>query len=457
MKHYRVVIAGGGIVGASIARDCALRGIKDVLLVDKSGIGQATTAASTGLANRGLRYINYDIVLTRISAQETAVLQFIAPHLLSAKRFLIPFFNDSKFHIEIFESALEAYEAVVEKYGAPRHEKLSKQATLETEPLLSPNVSGSLAIEEMLLSDSQFARESAEHAELLGAEVLENWEARSIEKSGSGYLVNLKSADGDKTVSADLLCNATGPWAQQFAAKLNCRVALRPTKGVHIILQGIPLSANLIILDTIDRRYPLTVIDKTGTGSIYVGPTDEDFFGSEFDPSRLTCAEDEVGFLLNALQRAVPQAGRHHVTGFIKGIRPTLFQHGVQPERLSRNFKIYDHQEDGFPGFISVAGGKLTIARLMAERVTDLICKKLNLDKTCVTHLVPLPKCGDCRRRPIVTSLQTGGAFSQSASVLASGKKRIVAVGRLGWYFAKHCAKNPRSLQALIAQIKNLC
>ena len=84
---FDVVIVGGGITGASIARDCALRKLTRTLLIEQKSIGQATTAASTGLANRGLRYIDYDLDLTRASAQEVAILQFIAPHLLETRKF----------------------------------------------------------------------------------------------------------------------------------------------------------------------------------------------------------------------------------------------------------------------------------------------------------------------------------------------------------------------------------
>src|SRR3989304_1850598 len=105
-EEFDVAIIGGGITGASIARDCALR------------------------------YIDYDVGLIRISAQEVAILQRIAPHLLTPIKFLIPFFPGSRHNIEIFETALEAYEAIVCPYGAPKHQRLTADEVLRQEPLL---------------------------------------------------------------------------------------------------------------------------------------------------------------------------------------------------------------------------------------------------------------------------------------------------------------------------------
>lgn len=448
MEHYDVVIVGGGITGASIARDCALRGLTRTLLIEQKSIGQATTAASTGLANRGLRYIDYDLDLTRASAQEVAILQFIAPHLLETRKFLIPFFRDSKFNIELFEAALEAYEAIVGQYGAPKHERLGKGQTLIAEPLLSADVYGSLRIEELLLKDSELAKESVRQAENLGVQVMEGWKVVGIERKNSRLVLALKSAWGDEAkVETQILCNAAGPWAEQFAAQLGCQVKLRPTKGVHILVDRLPL-ANDLILDSPDHRYSLMAIKKGPQKWVYVGPTDDDFFGKEFDPDNLLCPDWDRQYLLDSLRRAIPMTRKNQIVGAIMGIRPTLFQKGVKPERLSRNFKIFDHEENGLSGFISVAGGKLTIARLMAEKATDLICRKLNRPAECLTAAVPLGKSA-VPLRPAVF-LSGSAAFSSQKSPLASLSKRIYASGRIGWYFFKHILRNPRSILSFV-------
>ena len=446
---FDVVIVGGGITGASIARDCALRKLTRTLLIEQKSIGQATTAASTGLANRGLRYIDYDLDLTRASAQEVAILQFIAPHLLETRKFLIPFFRDGKFNIELFEAALKAYEAVVGQYGAPKHERLGKDQTLMAEPLLSTEVYGSLRIEELLLKDAELAQESARQAENLGIQIMEGWKVIGAEKKNNRFVLRLNSVGGDSaSVETKILCNAAGPWAEQFAAQLGVSVKLRPTQGVHILIDRLPLT-NELILDSPDHRYLLMAIKKGQQKRVFVGPTDDDFSGKEYDPDNLSCSERDQQYLLNAIRRAVPMVRRDQIVGAIMGVRPTLFQDGVRPERLSRNFQIFDHQENGIPGFISVAGGKLTIARLMAEKTTDLICRKLNQPVECLTAVTPLRKSKTPTRRLIVAS-NNSAAFSGKKSPLSSLSKRIYASGRIGWYFLKHIFQNPRSVLSFL-------
>ncbi|MDP3999375.1 MAG: FAD-dependent oxidoreductase [bacterium] len=454
MDKLDVVIVGGGITGASIARDCALRGLKNILLLEQRQIGQATTSVSTGLANRGLRYIDYDLELTKISAQEVSILQSIAPHLLESRKFLIPFFRDSKFNIELFESVLKAYEAIIGQYGAPKHERLGKEQTLIEEPLLAPDVRGSLRIEELLLRDSELARQSAEQACRLGAGLGIGWKVNGVERKNNRLVVRVGRLFHPSDwfeVETQILCNATGPWAEQFAGQLGCSVKLRPTKGVHIMVDKVGLSHGLI-LDAPDHRYPLTAIRKGSEGWVYVGPTDEDFPETEFDPATLMSSEkqqqataEERQYLLTAIQRVIPGIAPDQVRGFTIGVRPTLFQKGVKPERLSRNFQIFDHQEDGLPGFISVAGGKLTIARLMAEKATDLICKKLNHSAECVTAVTPINATASAVRLPKM-QYQNNSAFSSSKPPLASLFKRAYASGRIGWYFVKHIFQNPRSV-----------
>lgn len=447
MEHFvdpfDVVIIGGGITGASIARDCALRGMKRILLVEQKKIGQATTSVSTGLANRGLRYIDYDLELTKISAQEVATLQFIAPHLLEPRNFLIPFFRDSKFNIELFESVLKAYEAIIGQYGAPKHKRLGKEQTLIEEPLLAPDVRGSLQIEELLLKDSELAWESVRQAVSLGVLAWEGWKVIGAERKKNRWFLRMRSVRGSLAMAeAQILCNATGPWAEQFAGQLGCSVKLRPTKGVHIMVAESGLSHDLI-LDAPDHRYPLTAIKKGPEGLVYVGPTDDDFSGEDFDPDNLTCSEADWKYLFTAIRRVIPRIEPGQVRGFVMGVRPTLFQKGVKPERLSRNFQIFDHQGDGLPGFISVAGGKLTIARLMAEKTTDLICEKLNFSAECVTAVTPI---GLSSVRRFGVAPKASVAFSGHKPPLASLFKRLYASGRIGWYFLKHVFQNPRSI-----------
>ncbi len=449
MNSYDVVIVGGGITGVSILRDCALRGIKNILLIEKMpGLAQATSSVTTGLANRGLRYIDYDLQMTKISAQEVAILQFIAPNLLKPMPFLIPFFPDSKFNLELFETALESYDDITKKYGGPKHRRLSRKQTLERQPLLNKKIYGALVIEELLIQDSKLTQEIAEGAKRWGAKIITDLEVKEVKFSESGFVLKVGNDLGETRIYTKILCNATGPWAQKFAAKLNCSIPLRPTKGVHIILD-LNLNDGLII-DTIDHRYPLTLITKSDKQT-FTGPTDEDFFGKDYNPQNLNVSEDEIGYLFDAVCHVLPSSNKKQIVGAIKGVRPTLYQRGLKPEKLSRNFKIFDHEKDGLPGFISLAGGKFTIARLMAEKTTDLICQKLGIKKLCLSHLVPLNTETQLGQKLLLSSINHWPSnWLQKEPPIASFKKRVFACARLIFYFFKHVCRKPKSLITFI-------
>jgi glycerol-3-phosphate dehydrogenase len=185
-------------------------------------------------------------------------------------------------------------------------------------------------------------------------------------------------------VHAAAVVNAGGPWAPRIAELAGVTLRIRPGKGVHLTLDR-RLSNYGIICRAVDGR---DVFVMPHEDSSIIGTTDDDFYG---DPDELTVSQDEVEYLLQAVEHTFPSVRKARVLRAWAGVRPTLFAYGPLEDALSRDHRIYDHEEDGAPGFYSIVGGKLASFRAMAEEAVDLIARKAGNSERCRTHEVPLP------------------------------------------------------------------
>jgi len=384
-NEYDVIIIGGGITGAGILRDCAMRGLK-TLLLEKGEFGGATTLASSCLIHGGGKYLKDDFDEAKTCSIETGYIYRIAKDFLKKIVFLMPFFKGEKKKMEIMEIGCTAYD-ILGKYNFTNpHARLTGKEALKLVPELNPEIIGALTFEEWQVDPQKFVKAHIESAMLFGAEAQCHMEVVDFMVNRgaiNGVTVLDKVTKKTAQVMAKIVVNAAGPWAGKVAGRALIDFKLRPTKGIHLVLDA-PLKYGLAF-DAIDKR---GLIAQPRDGKIFLGTTDDDYYG---DLDNLKTTADEEKYLLEALERILPGKSKAPILKRIAGVRPTIWQWGMPEDKVSRKFVVIDHQiTDGLDGLITVCGGKMTIYRVMAEMTCDMICQKLNIQKSCQTHLQKL-------------------------------------------------------------------
>jgi glycerol-3-phosphate dehydrogenase len=367
-KRFDVVIIGGGINGAAIAREC-VRAHKTVLLVEQNDFASGTTSRATRIIHGGLRYLEYgEIGLVRESLQERERLLAGNGHLVRPLNFLLALPPDSH------RSALSV------RFGLWLYRRIARR-----KPIRDPKDDRRRL--EHLLDHGQhwsvFSYEDAqcEFPERLIAEwlveaatfnaVLRNYtEALEVERS-DGFITGVRLRDRisaeEYTVEADWMVNATGPWADGICRRSNINTdepLIGGVRGAHILLpmmKGAPKAA--VYTEAVDGR-PMFVIPWAG--QLLVGTTEAPDTG---DPAQAVPSADEINYLLKSFQRLFPAAGFgfQDIRAAFAGIRPLPHITKRTPNSVTRRHFLVDHTENGAQHMISVIGGKLTTAASLAR------------------------------------------------------------------------------------------
>ncbi len=388
MAHYDVLIIGGGINGSGIARDCAMRGLKTIL-VEKKDFAAGATGTCSGMIHGGPRYLEYDIETTRSSCRDSGYIQKIAPFLLFRIPFVVPVLKDSKHGMEAIETFMEAYDRFVHLKNGRPHTRLTRADALKLEPGLTEDVVGAVTMDEWGCSPFRLCVLNALSAHRHGAEIRNHTIAEKLlidedRRVLGARLRNVLTGEHEEA-RARIVFNAGGPWSPQVAKMAHAGVKIRPAKGVHLVFDR-RLSNVAITAETIDGR-AIFLLPYENTS--LVGTTDDDYYG-DMDNVRVT--RDEVKYLLEGVEQVFPSIRRERIIRAFAGVRPTLYEWRKPEDDLSREHKVFDHeQSEGIKGFLSIAGGKLASYRMMSEHATDVICQKLGIKEKCRTHLEPLP------------------------------------------------------------------
>ncbi|RIL05223.1 MAG: hypothetical protein DCC71_11120 [Proteobacteria bacterium] len=383
-----VLVVGGGINGAGIARDLALRGVR-CALIERREFGSGTSWASSGMIHGGLRYLQKDPEVTLHSCVDSGAIQRIAPHLVFRIPFLMPVFAEDPIGPELVEVGLEMYDRYQPfKNGRP-HTRLSREQALRLEPALSPRVECAFTLDEWGVDAARLTAANALDAGERGAVVLAHTElVEWLREPGSGRVVGGRARDritGETfEIRADVAINAGGPWAPQLAAMAGVAVELRPGKGIHLVFER-RVSNLAVYARGVDGRDMFAFPHEQNS---MAGTTDDDFYG---DLDRIETTEDEVAYVLQAMERSLPSIRAHRVVHTIQGVRPTLWGFGQSEDELSRDYRVFDHAAEGAPGLFTIAGGKLAAYRLMAADATDRLCAALGVREPCRTDTTPLP------------------------------------------------------------------
>ena len=384
-SSYDVVVIGGGVTGAGVARDLSLRGLS-VLLLEKGDWGAGTSGSSSWMIHGGLRYLEFDWDTTRLSNLDSGHIVTIARNLVSRVVFLVPVLPHDVNNIERVETALEVYDRYQPLKHSHPHHRLTPDEAHEAEPGLSPDIVGAMTMEEWGVDPHRLVFANVQDAVAHGARALNHTRVTGLIRDGGKVLgVRYTTADGvHSEARARAVVNATGPWSPEVGAMAGVRVELRPAKGIHIVYPH-RISNFSISCESIDGRDLLMVAHA---GFTLLGTTDDDFYG---DLDSVDVLEDEVDYLLQGFERVFPSIRNYRPVRTTAGVRPTLYRWRPNEDHLSRRHELIDHAAEGADGLITIAGGKLSMYRLMAEETSDAVCRKLAQQAECTTATRPLP------------------------------------------------------------------
>jgi glycerol-3-phosphate dehydrogenase len=376
---HDVVIIGGGINGAGIARDAAMRGLK-VLLIDKGGLGAATTSASTRLIHGGLRYLeHFEFGLVRESLREREILLKIAPHLVKPLAITIPIYKQSKRGRLTIRAGMILYDLLSWGKSLPNHQILSRAETLERWPGLNPEglVGSALYYDAQVEFPERLVVENALSAREFGAEVLTHTRVTKLAvENGRVSGVEFVGEDGRKEFAeARVVINAAGPWIDRVLdqAPVESPKLIGGTKGSHIVVAPFPgAPENAIYVEARSDGRPIFIIPWN---KLYlIGTTDVRFDG---DPDEVRCEPWEIDYLLAETNLALPGAHltRDSILDTYSGVRPLPVTGDKDEQSITRRHFIREHPR--LPNLLSIVGGKLTTYRSLAEECVDLIFRKL--------------------------------------------------------------------------------
>jgi glycerol-3-phosphate dehydrogenase len=383
---HDAIVIGGGVTGAGVARDLALRGLS-VLLLEKGDWGAGTSGASTWMVHGGPRYLEFDWDTTVLSTEDAGHLVRIARHMVHRCVVLVPVLPDDGHGVERLETAMEVYDRLQPLKESRPHVRMTGEEARRIEPGLAEGVVAALTLDEWGVDPHRLAWANVLDAVRSGARALNHCRVEGLLRDGRAVAgVRYRAPDGQRVEArARVVVNAAGPWAPAVAAMAGAEVRLRPSKGVHIVYDR-RISNFAISGEAVDGR---DVIMVPHGGVTFLGTTDDDHYG---DLDALEVGPEEVDYLLQAAERVFPAIRAHRPVRATAGVRATLFDWRTRPDRLSRRFEVVDHERrDRVPGLLTVAGGKLTMYRLMAERTADAVCARLGVRAACVTASRPLP------------------------------------------------------------------
>lgn len=385
---YDVIVIGGGITGAGLLRDLALRGLR-CLLVEKGEPGRGTTVNSSHLIHGGLRYLLYDRLTTHASCWDSGHILRIAGPLLTRLPVLWPVYRGHQHGLETVETLLESYDGFQKMKGGLPHMRLSPAETSRLLPALrAEGLRGAVVFDEWWVDPLALVEANLKSARAAGGELRAGARAVAVHP-GEPMRVELEAGGRRETVESRLVVNAAGPWADEVARLAGADVPLRRQKGTHLVygdpaaVMG-PTPRRLgLLLEARDReRYVFVVPGADGT---LVGPTD---IAAPEPPDRLASTPEEIEYLLASVRRYFPAMSERYARTIV-GARPILGQPGSE-KLLSRDYRVFDHAAEGRAGFLTIAGGKMSDFRLMAEEAADAACRRLGHAAASRTHELPL-------------------------------------------------------------------
>ncbi|MES2769401.1 MAG: glycerol-3-phosphate dehydrogenase/oxidase [Bdellovibrionota bacterium] len=372
--EYDVVIIGGGITGAGVARDAASRGMR-VALVEASDFASGTSSRSSKLIHGGIRYLeNMEFHLVFEALSERALLFKIAPHMVHPLRFLLPLYKGSRVGMNKMGLGMWLYDAL-SLFRAPKlHERLSAKKSVGRIPILQPkNLMGSFVYSDAYMDDDRLVIETLRSAKRLGADQISYVKAVGA-KMTNEKVTALDCEDvlsGQKfTLKGKHFVSTVGPWTDILGESLlkTWKKLLRPSKGIHITLSKdrLPLPCAMVMATEGEKRI---VFGIPRHEMIIIGTTDTDF---KDNPSTVHSTKADVDYLLKVVEEYFPGAIRKEdILASYAGVRPLVHDGSETESKTSREHVILEDPRN----ITFVAGGKYTTYRKMAEQTVEKFLK----------------------------------------------------------------------------------
>ena len=387
---YDLLIIGGGINGAGIARDAVGRGAS-VLLVEMGDLAGATSSASTKLIHGGLRYLEYyEFMLVRKALKEREVLWRAAPHIAHPLRFILPHHKDLR-PAWLLRLGLFLYDHLGGRELLPA----TRTVRLDQAPFaqgLKKLFRKGFEYSDCWVDDARLVVLNARDAADRGAEILTRTKCISARRDGNAWKVILKDqATGEeKTVSASVLVNAAGPWVAEMltgVAGANNSSKIRLVKGSHIIVPRLFDHDRCFIFQNGDGRIVFTIPYQDDFSVI--GTTDVDFEG---DPGTVEISQDEIDYLCKAVSEYLEEpVTPADVVSTYSGVRPLFDDGATDAKAATRDYVLELDGGDNKPAVLSVFGGKITTYRVLAEQVLEKLEPYLPFRSGIWTAHAPLP------------------------------------------------------------------
>jgi glycerol-3-phosphate dehydrogenase len=399
-ETFDLLIVGGGITGAGIALDAVSRGLK-VALVEKKDFAWGTSSRSTKLIHGGLRYLKqFEIALVREVGLERAIVYHNARHVVRPEKMLLPIVEKGSLGKTMSSLGLWVYDYLADVKKSEKRRMLTKEDTANKEPLLRTDVlKGGGLYYEYRSDDARLTIENIKTAHKKGAVCLNYTEVVDYVEDDEQQICGVKVVEhiSNKKISikAKVVVNATGPWVDELRRIGNGEVKgkrLHLTKGIHVVVprKRLPLQQSAYFDVEGDDRMLFAIPRGNVT---YIGTTDTTYKEKISNP---VANIEDINYVLNATNFMFPSCklSQDDVISTWAGLRPLIHEDGKDPSELSRKDEIFYAKN----GLISIAGGKLTGYRKMAERTLDVVLEKLvdkypnNYDhiQACTTEHTPL-------------------------------------------------------------------
>lgn len=436
-EPFDVAVIGGGITGAAAARDAASRGLRTAL-VEARDFGEGTSSRSSRLIHGGLRYLEqFELDLVFEASRERQTLLRIAPHMVRPLEFLFPLYREGRVGRLTMTAGMWLYDALSLFRNIERHQMLSEGDVLWREPTLSTEgLLGGARYFDAQVDDARLVLATVRSAVEMGAAAANRLTAEILVEEGRASGVSVRdnappSRPSDPPgaagraaeaglapeweIRAGVVVNATGPWTDETARQggISREPLLRPTRGTHIHVRRdrIGHERALIFESALDGRimFVLPWGDLT-----LIGTTDEDYEGL---PEDVRPTGADVRYLLDSTNRLFPEAKltAEDVISAWAGLRPLVAgEPGEDEDEVSREHVVLEE----LPGLLTIAGGKLTSHRAMAEEIIDRAVESL----VEVGAAKPAPSATADRALP-------GGEFESFEDLLGSLQKRAAAIG----------------------------
>lgn len=379
------VVIGGGATGVGIAIDGAARGY-DVLLLDRSDFGKGTSSRSTKLIHGGVRYLQQgNVPLVMEALKERGILRRNAPHLVRDLPFVVP--NYQWWEAPFYGIGMRVYDALAGKYGFGPSRHLSLEETIERIPTIETDgLRGGVVYHDGQFDDARLLMDMVATAAGQGAVVLNYFEVEDLEKDHDGYVTGVRAVDMESgapwLIPGRVVINATGPYTDTVRLMDDAAATpiIRPSQGVHVVLDRsfLPGDSAIMVPHTDDGRVLFAI---PWHDRVVVGTTDTPVDEIPCEPVPF---DDEVEFILSHAARYLTKdPEREDVLSVFAGLRPLVSEDDGDTAQISREHSILISKS----GLLTIAGGKWTTYRRMAEELVDHAATLAGLEpQDCVTR-----------------------------------------------------------------------